>query len=186
MLNGRWSIGECIVLRILVPPRREMGENHSLKDWKCVKFRKECIKFTHVEIPQLVRIPAGALNDMFSILIWFEATWATVSVALLPPKHVVSSEKITHEMFDELSFELGAHSFHSSFKRIPIYIGRLERAQPVVPGPEFQDGAICAMKINVLVQIIVDEFIIEDDIPGSPFNHVLGGLPFMRLYCSSK
>jgi hypothetical protein len=125
-LDGRGSVRECIVLRILVPPHIEPGENHSLKDRTRVKVRKECIKFAHVGIPQLIGLLAGALNDVFSILIQAEATWATISVTLLPTEHVPAGRKVTCEMFDELPLKPSAHSFHGSFKGLPVNVGQLE------------------------------------------------------------
>jgi hypothetical protein len=180
-LDSRGSVRECSVLRIPVPPRIEPGENHSLKDRTRVKFRKECIKFAHVGIPQLIGLLAGALNDVFSVLIRAEATWATISVTLLPTEHVPAGRKVTCGMFDELPFEPGAHALHGSFESIPVNVGRLEGTQPVAPRPKFQDGSTGAVMVNVLCQVFGDEFAIEDNVPGSTINCVLRGIAIQQI-----
>jgi hypothetical protein len=179
-LDGRGSVRECIVLGIPELPRVEPGEKHSLKDRTRVKFRKECIKFAHVGIPQLIGLLAGALNDVFSILIRAEAMWATISVTLLPMEHVLVGRKVTCGMFDELPFEPGAHSLHGSFKGIPVNVGRLEGTQPVASRPKFQDGSTSAVMINVLCQVFGDEFTIEDNIPGGAVDCMLRGIAIQQ------
>jgi hypothetical protein len=84
-------------------------------------------------------------------------------------------------MFDELPFEPGAHTLRCSFESFPVNVGRLERTQPVASGPKFQDRGTGAMVVNVLRQVLRDEFAIENDVPWSMINGMLRGVAIQQI-----